>query len=79
MKPSFFLADIISKQHSNGFTVYITGSRYARDLSDYPAMLQDRTILSRVSPTSLILWGKFEEMEGRKLKERLHMHFHTMA
>lgn len=71
MKPSFFLADIISKQHTNGFTVYITGSEYARDLSDYPAMLQDRTILSRVSPTNLILWGKFEEMRSRKFKGAL--------
>jgi hypothetical protein len=71
MKPSFFLADIVSKEHVTGFTVYITGSEYARDLSDYPAMLQGRTILSRVNPTNLILWGKFEEMRSRKFKGAL--------
>jgi hypothetical protein len=71
LKPSFFLADILSKEEINGFTVYITGTEYARDLSDYPAMLQGKIILSRTEPMNLLIWGKFEEMKGKSCKKAL--------
>jgi hypothetical protein len=66
MKPSFFLADIISKKDIDGYEVYLAGDEYARDLSDYPAMLQDRSIFARVTPTRLLLWSRFEEMRYKK-------------
>lgn len=65
MKPSFFIADLASKERVAGFDVYIAGHEYARDLADYPAMLQDRLIFARVDTTKLLLWGKFEEMRCR--------------
>jgi hypothetical protein len=75
MKPSFFLADIISKETVDGFTVYLAGNEYARDLSDYPAMLQDRSIFVRVDTTKLLLWARFEEMRCKKFKGALAFAF----
>lgn len=75
MKPSFFLADIISKETVDGFTVYLAGNEYARDLSDYPAMLQDRSIFVRVDTTKLLLWQRFEEMRCKKFKGALAFAF----
>jgi hypothetical protein len=62
MKPSFFLADLISKEKIDGFNIYISGDEHAKDLSDYPAVLQDRAIFARTHPTKLLLWQRFEEM-----------------
>lgn len=75
MKPSFFIADLTSKAKVVGFDVYIAGREYARDLSDYPAMLQDRLIFARVDTTKLLLWGKFEEMRCRRSKGALEYAF----
>lgn len=74
MKPFFFLADIQSKRTVDGFSCYITGSEYARDLSDYPAMLQDRTIIARTEMIRLLLWQRFEEMRCN-IKESLRFAF----
>ncbi len=65
MKPSFFLADLISKKTVNGHVVYIAGSEYARDLAYYPATLQDRVIYARSDTTKVLLWEKFEELGAR--------------
>ena len=64
-KPCFFLADLLSKKTMNGFDVYVAGTEYARDLSDHPAMLQEKVIYARVEPTKLLLWTRFEEMRCR--------------
>ena len=66
MKPSFFLADLISKETLEGCDIYIAGGEYVRDLSDYPAMLQDKVIIARVDSARLLLWGKFEELRLRR-------------
>ena len=34
MKPSFFLAELVSKQHADNYTIFISGREYARDLSE---------------------------------------------
>jgi hypothetical protein len=68
MKPSFFLADILSKGDIEGFTVCITGREYARDLSDYPAMLQGDTIFTRTDPIKHLIWNRFEELRYKKSK-----------
>lgn len=75
MKPSFFLADLISKRTVDGFVVYIAGSEYARDLADYPAMIQDGVIFARVDTTKLLLWGRFEEMRLRDPKSPIAFAF----
>ncbi len=71
MKPSFFLADLISKRNIDGYIVYIAGSEYARDLADYPAMVQDGVIFARGDTTKLLLWGRFEELRLRDPKSPL--------
>jgi hypothetical protein len=75
MKPSFFLADLISKRTVDGYRVYIAGSEYARDLADYPAMVQDGAIFARVDTTKLLLWGRFEELRSRGPKSTLAFAF----
>ncbi|MEW6675068.1 MAG: Sfum_1244 family protein [Nitrospirota bacterium] len=75
MKPSFFLADLISKETVEGYDIYMAGREYVRDLSDYPAMLQGKTILARRDTTRLLLWGKFEELRLRGLKGALAFAF----
>jgi hypothetical protein len=65
MKPSFFLADLLSRYSVDGHAVYIGGKEYARDLADYPAMVQDGVIYGRLETTKLHLWEKFEEMKSK--------------
>jgi hypothetical protein len=65
MKPSFFLADLLSHYAVDGHKVYIGGKEYARDLSDHPAMVQDGVIYGRLETTKLHLWGKLEELKSK--------------
>lgn len=74
-KPSFFLADLISKETVEGYDIYIAGSEYVRDLSDHPAMLQEKTIFARMDTTKLLLWEKFEELKLRGSKGALGFAF----
>lgn len=71
MKPSFVLADLQSAKAIDGFHVCITGREYARDLSDNPAMLQDRTIIVRTDAIRILLWQRLEEMRCNRTKESL--------
>jgi hypothetical protein len=71
LKPTFFLADLHAKRTIDGFQVLISGREYARDLSDNPAMLQDRSIIVRAGTILLLLWQRFEEMRCSKAKESL--------
>lgn len=75
MKPSFFLADLLSKKKLEGHDVYIAGHEYARDLADYPATLQDGVIFARVDTTRHLLWEKFEELRLRGPKGSLAFAF----
>ena len=64
-KPSFFLADLTSKKIVDGHDIYMAGTEYVRDLSAYPAMLQDGVIFARVDTAKLLLWEKFDELRAR--------------
>ncbi len=75
MKPSFFLADLISKETVGDYNIYIAGSEYVRDLSDHPAMLQEKTIFARMDTTRLLLWERFEELKLRGSKGALGFAF----
>jgi hypothetical protein len=75
MKPSFFLADLISKRTLDGYVVYVAGSEYARDLAEYPAMVQDGIIFARLDTTKLLLWERFEELRLRDPKSPLAFAF----
>lgn len=74
-KPSFFLAGIQSIKTIEGYPVFITGREYARDLSDNPAMLQDRTIIVRADTIRLLIWQRFEEMRCSRAKSTLFFAF----
>ena len=75
MKPVFFVTDIISHEKVDGFDVYVAGTEYARDLSDYPAMLQGNVIIARVNLTRLLLWNRVEELRYKKTKCKLSFAF----
>lgn len=75
MKPSFFLAELVSKRKIDGYEVYISGNEYARDLADYPAMLQDSIIFARIDTTKLRLWERFEELSVRDPRSPLSYAF----
>ncbi len=75
MKPSFFLAELISKKFVEGHEVYISGDELVRDLSAYPAMLQDNAIYARRDALSKILYGRFEEMSLRKCSSAISYAF----
>lgn len=69
MKPTFFLAELITKRNIEGFDVYVSGNELARDLSSHPALLQDSVIFARRDAATLLLWDKFEEL---RLKRQSH-------
>ncbi|OGW37062.1 MAG: hypothetical protein A2Y97_01615 [Nitrospirae bacterium RBG_13_39_12] len=71
MKPSFFVADLITKKTVEGYNIFISGNEYVRDLSVYPAMLQDRNIFARTDITRIILWERFEELRLKGSKKPL--------
>lgn len=64
-KPSFFVAELVSREASDNIDIYISGTELARDLSAYPAMLQDASIFVRRDALSILLWDKFEELKLR--------------
>jgi len=75
MKPSFFLAALLSKKKVEGYDVYIGGHEYAKDLSDYPATLQNGTIFARIDTTRNLIWEKFEELRLKGPKGSLAFAF----
>ncbi len=58
LKPTFFLAEIENRAHSNGFRIYTLGRELARDLLTIPAMSQNESVLLRREAASLFLWDK---------------------
>jgi hypothetical protein len=71
MKPSFFLAELLSKESIDEYEVNIAGRELVRDLSVYPAMLQRNTIVARRDALAAVLWDKFEETRPKKYKGAL--------
>jgi hypothetical protein len=67
-KPIFFLAELISNKTIKDIKIYIAGREYARDLSDNPAMVQDRTIIGRTELAKMLIWQRFEEFRCSKSK-----------
>ena len=71
MKPSFFLADLLSKGPVDEYEVIIAGDELVRDLSVHPAMLQGNTIFARREALATILWEKHEEIRHKKYRGAL--------
>jgi len=47
LKPTFFLAELVKKNKSGRYSIYISGREITRDLSTAPAMLQGNTVIAR--------------------------------
>ncbi len=58
LKPTFFLAPIISKKEIEGIPVYCLGRELARDLLTLPAMTQSGEIVLRTEAAKLYLWDQ---------------------
>jgi hypothetical protein len=61
MKPHFFLGSLEQRREHDGYTLYISGKEYARDLASPPAMSLGRTIFVRRESLRRMLWEKIEE------------------
>ena len=61
MKPHFFLGSLEQRREHDGYTLYISGKEYARDLAAPPAMSLGRTIFIRRESLRRMLWEKIEE------------------
>ena len=61
MKPHFFLGELVEQREFNGFTLYISGTEYARDLTAPPAMSLGATIFIRQESLRRMIWEKVEE------------------
>ncbi len=59
--PHFFLGDMESLYQHSGYTIYVSGKEYARDLTAPPAMLQGKTIFLRRESFRRMIWEKYEE------------------
>lgn len=60
-KPHFFLGQLERQQTQNGFSVVISSSEYARDLTAPPAMTQGDTIFIRRESLRRMMWEKIAE------------------
>lgn len=61
LKPHFFLGALEQRRVHEGYTLYISGKEYARDLTAPPAMSLGGTIFIRRESLRRMLWEKIEE------------------
>jgi hypothetical protein len=66
MKPHFFLGTLEERCEHNGYTLYISGKEFARDLTAPPAMSLGNTIFIRRESLRRMLWEKIEEWRWNK-------------
>jgi hypothetical protein len=62
LKPTFFLARLLSETEQEGHRVLMTGQELVRDLFTTPAMVQDRTIYLRLDPLKAMLWDRYVQL-----------------
>lgn len=65
-KPHFFLAELEQKKQLNGYSIYISGREFARDLTSPPAMSQQQTIYIRRESFRRMIWERLEEWRWNK-------------
>ncbi len=65
-KPHFFLADLEKTKSINGYTIYISGKEYARDLTSPPAMSHNQTIYIRRESFKRLIWEHTDEWRWNK-------------
>jgi hypothetical protein len=65
-RPHFFLGRLDEQRQHDGYTLYISGREYARDLTAPPAMSLNNTIFIRRESLRRMLWEKIEEWRWNK-------------
>jgi len=75
LKPVFILAELIEKNRTGRYDIYVLGREISRDLSTVPAMIRGNTIIIRYETMNLFFWDKFEEMKARKSSGALYHAF----
>ncbi len=65
-KPHFFLAELENTKSINGYTIYISGKEYARDLTSPPAMSHNKTIYIRRESFKRLIWERTDEWRWNK-------------
>jgi hypothetical protein len=83
MKPHFFLGDLLEQREYNGYTLYISGREYARDLTAPPAMSLGANIFIRHESLRRMIWEKVEEWHWNRPENAMqraidHYGFETM-
>jgi hypothetical protein len=66
MKPTFFLARLVSVREIDGLTVYTSDAELVRDLFTAAGMLQGTSILLRLEPLTMLLMSRFSSLNPRK-------------
>ena len=61
LKPNFFIGSLEETRRHNGYTLYLSGKEFARDLSAPPAMSLGTNIFIRRESLRRMLWEKIEE------------------
>lgn len=70
-KPHFFLARLLRCEQFRGYTVFVCGEEYARDLSAPPAMTRGKFIFVRRESLRRMVWEKIEEWRWKKLNNAM--------
>ncbi|MDJ0778193.1 MAG: hypothetical protein QNJ85_10040 [Gammaproteobacteria bacterium] len=65
--PHFFLGKLLRRETRADFTVLISETEYARDLTAPPAMTRDGTIYIRRESLRRMIWERFEEWRWNRL------------
>ncbi len=65
--PHFFLGKLLSREIQDNFTVLISETEYARDLTAPPAMTRDGIIYVRRESLRRMIWERFEEWRWNRL------------
>jgi len=66
LKPHFFIGLLEGTREHNGYTLYLSGREFARDLSAPPAMSLGTNIYIRRESLRRMLWEKIEEWRWNK-------------
>lgn len=72
MKPSFFIAELRSRTTVDGYTVYVAGREWARDIFTAAGMLQGTQIFIRLDVLKASLWDLFLQAQGKGAQSLTH-------
>jgi hypothetical protein len=77
-KPVFFLGQRLEYRRGEGFSIYICGEEYARELAAPPAMIRGENIFIRRQSLERMLWEQIEEWRWQRKPgpmEKVYAHY----